>query len=578
MSLANLRHLVAYRFHRYESARIQFANTYSLVTLLLISILGVSNGAQAQEASDLSVAQNSVGEAYAQARIIGGNVSEPGGWPSLVALVIPGDAALRARQFCGGSVVAQRWVLTAAHCMFNQDGSPTTTEQIRIVAGINDLNDTSAVETVVTNIFVHPDYANIDIPVNDIALLELATSVAVPANLLSDVDPETLVGRAAFIAGWGALTEEGPVTAERFPNLLQDASVPVISREQCNLPESYDGSVMPTHMCAGFRQGGVDSCQGDSGGPLYVVEDDEQIQIGVTSFGAGCARPNFYGVYTNVDAYRTWMSNYFNLTGGAISASGAVTVGGGNFAGSMHPLLLTVLAGFTIFLIIRASASRNRRRVLLLAAALLSSCSSNLPVPTEVNGDAVGNKETASLENKVTVKDSDKETGALPPKLRLTSDSGQVGLNQLLLGSTRSQAIEALKSSGFVAPVCTAEKTAIKGTGRLFLREYCDVQTLEDMTLEGLDVEYLMYELLDNRVIKLEVSFQSGDAMSLANQLNFEYDHVASTERPFEWRLSDNHIRIVAADTAADGISSMSLQMIDGRLIDKLPKLFEYPQ
>ena len=198
-------------------------------------------------------------ELSTQARIVGGNLAGNDEWPSLVALVMPGIEPLRLRQFCGGSVVADRWVLTAAHCMFNQDGSPTTPEQIRIVAGINDLNDVTAVETVVSNIFVHPQYENLFLPVNDIALLELGTSVPVPQNYLLDRDPELLVGTMAFIAGWGATSEEGPVTTERFPSLLQDATLPIVSRATCNLPESYNGNILSTQLCAGFREGGVRS-------------------------------------------------------------------------------------------------------------------------------------------------------------------------------------------------------------------------------------------------------------------------------------------------------------------------------
>ncbi|MFT6307429.1 MAG: secreted trypsin-like serine protease [Halioglobus sp.] len=65
-----------------------------------------------------------------------------------------------------------------------------------------------------------------------------------------------------------------------------------------------------TQVCAGFREGGIDTCIGDSGGPLYLIQNGEQVQVGITSFGNGCGLPNFYGVYTNISAYKTWISGY----------------------------------------------------------------------------------------------------------------------------------------------------------------------------------------------------------------------------------------------------------------------------
>lgn len=578
MFLAHLRQLLAYRFDEraLETSPEITKNPISLI--LLIALLSSTNGLNAQEESDeLTWSQDTPSTLSGQPRIVGGSVAEVAEWPSLVALVIPGQMSLRARQFCGGSVVADRWVLTAAHCLFNLDGSRTTTDQIRIVAGINDLEDEAAIETVVSNIYIHPQYETSSIPVHDIALLELGTSVPVAQNALANADPETLVGRMAFIAGWGALTEDGPITDEQFPNLLQDASVPIISLEQCNVPESYDGNLLPIHLCAGFRQGGVDSCQGDSGGPLYILEGSQQVQIGVTSFGAGCARADLYGVYTNVEMYRDWMGNYFDLNARAVTVGAAAVGDGGEFAGSTHPLFLTILAGFTIFLLIRASINKGGRRLFFLAAALLSAsaCSSYLPA----TGNVDGAYENPSSESEVSVTDVEKVLKEGSTTLSLSGDDGKVGVNQLLLGSTRLQTFEALQGLRFAAPLCQADKTAIKGTGRLFLRENCTALTSDAVTLEGLDISDIKFQLLDDRLIKLEIHLQSGDAMALVNQLNLRYNHVPSAERPLEWRLNGNHIRIVSVDVAAvDGVSDMSLQMIDGRLLDKLPKLFDYRQ
>jgi hypothetical protein len=304
------------------------------------------------------------------------------------------------------------------------------------------------------------------------------------------------------------------------------------------------------------------------------------------------------------------MSNYINLTGrtvpesaigGVAAATGAVSVGAGDVTGATHPLFLSLLAGFTMLLLMRKSLSKCRckrgskfgcrhnckrgssredvstrsHKFFLLVTALVSAsaCSSNLPMPED--NDA---PKTISSENNSTVIDTDNEPVLNTGKLSLSGDNGKVGLNQLQLGSTRLESDQALISLGFDVPDCDVDKTSIKGTGRLFLREICQAQPLGKVSLEGLDVDSLIFQILDNRLVKLEVKLGSGDAKALTSQLNVRYEHTPSAQRPFEWRLGAEHIRIVASDTsAADGISGMSLQMIDGRLKDKLPKLFDYP-
>lgn len=569
--------------------RPRFGVSKSVISLVLfIAMLSTATSVYAQE--DLVI----------QSRIVGGSVASVGQWPSLVAITSVGTEPLRLRQFCGGSVVADRWVLTAAHCLFNVDGSLTTADQIRVVAGINDLNDPDALETVVTNIFMHPLYENTVIPANDIALLELGTSVLAPLNLLLDSDPDLLVGQLAYIAGWGALTEEGPFTDERFPSLLQDAAIPIVSRAQCNLPESYNGSIQQTQLCAGYRRGGVDTCQGDSGGPIYVLEGTRQVQIGITSFGAGCARPDLYGVYTNVESYKTWMNTYFMSSVTAVKSASSVNVGVGKVAGSLHPLFLSFLAGFAVFSLLRTAAGSSSRwfnnssrwfnisddsnnvarrrssQFTLVFAALVSAsaCSSNQPI-----SEAIDASTSTQTEIKAIVMDSEKKGSADTVELRLSETDGVVGIHPLLLGSTRLETIQALTDARFSASDCRVDKTAIQGTGRLFVREQCHAQPLDTTSVQGLMIDTLTYQILDNRLVKLDVRLRSGDKMALTRQLDALYEFIPSADGSSEWRSGGNHIRLVVLthSDATKNRSALSLQMIDGRLSDKLPALFDYP-
>ncbi len=251
-------------------------------------------------------------------RIIGGERTQDGEWPAMVALVrVSPGRPLSDRQFCGGTLIAPNWVVTAAHCMFDAFDNRILATSLRVVGGVNNLLlDTPEEETVVTNIILHPGYMQSVVTApNDIALLELATLL--PFNRLSlfTGDADALSGMDASIVGWGALDFTNP-RRPVFPLAQRDAIVPIVDRATCNQPQSYNGIIAEGQICAGFAQGGVDSCVGDSGGPLIVEIGGRFVQAGVVSFGNGCALPDFYGVYTNVSFYIDWLGQFVEIETG----------------------------------------------------------------------------------------------------------------------------------------------------------------------------------------------------------------------------------------------------------------------
>jgi hypothetical protein len=143
----------------------------------------------------------------------------------------------------------------------------------------------------------------------DLALLELEEYIdnpiielAVSENNLEQND------NIATVIGWGALSED----SSEYPEELRHVNLPIVSNEICN--ESFEFGINDNMLCAGYTEGGKDACQGDSGGPFVTFDQQSQIwkQIGIVSFGDGCARPNSYGVYTRVSKFTKYIKE--NIT------------------------------------------------------------------------------------------------------------------------------------------------------------------------------------------------------------------------------------------------------------------------
>lgn len=235
-----------------------------------------------------------VSAAPEQPTIIGGQSAAAGEFPYMVALVQANGGS----QFCGGSLIAATWVLTAAHCFFNdQNQQDTFAADVNIVAGTVDLSGGGGQTVGVTRI-VEQGYGQDQLL--DIALLELAQPITlgggvalVPFNSTA-ATPDT--GSTTTITGWGATTSDGNNPSDQ----LLKVQLPVVACDQ------DDPSLF---VCAGGVEG-QDSCLGDSGGPLVVDNGGGNfLQVGVTSSGpATCAQAGQYGIYTRVSQYSGWIN------------------------------------------------------------------------------------------------------------------------------------------------------------------------------------------------------------------------------------------------------------------------------
>ncbi|GFY56337.1 coagulation factor X [Trichonephila inaurata madagascariensis] len=229
-------------------------------------------------------------------RISGGKPVIKGSWPWQV-LILNEDF----EPFCGGVVLHERWVLTAAHC---------NRERLFVRAGEHDLSYVEGTEqqTAVDKIFVHPHYDAQTVD-NDLMLLK----VAIPFNYsryiqpicLPDENEELPRHTRPIILGWGKRRNLKGYT----PEILHQAEVPLVSKDECT--KMYQNTYISANMfCAGFENGHVDSCRGDSGGPLIHDRKDGSWAIyGVTSFGDGCGKRRKYGVYANVLNHLGWIRN-----------------------------------------------------------------------------------------------------------------------------------------------------------------------------------------------------------------------------------------------------------------------------
>ncbi len=280
-------------------------------------------------------------------RVFGGFEAAPGAHPFQVALLtrdnLDSDPMSQFNaQFCGGSLIGAEWVLTASHCIVDEQGV-VPANSVTILVGATDLTEGTRYE--VAEIIAHPDY-NPNTLTSDIALIRLATRANAPTVKIAGNSPSSGV---ATVTGWGRM-EDG-----YFPIRLMQADLQLQPNATCNaglkdiytrdiagiltywsgrmryspegvmsaagaLLQTMSDPLNDTMLCAGTADGMRDACNGDSGGPLFVREGNDVVQVGVVSWGDGpidadvyCGHKGAYGVYADVAHFADWIGQHTGI-------------------------------------------------------------------------------------------------------------------------------------------------------------------------------------------------------------------------------------------------------------------------
>ncbi|KAK2721878.1 trypsin-1-like [Artemia franciscana] len=242
-----------------------------------------------------------------EGRIVGGSEAPIGKYPWMAALIFRTGT----RPFCGASLLNDRYAVTAAHCIMGS----IQPEDVDLILRDHDYKRSKevygqeSVRVLISEFIPHPEFSkkNID---NDIALVKLEDPIPLDSPEFRTIVPVCLpemanriLGKDLSVTGWGTTAERG-----KHSSFLRETEVTVLPHSQCR--RSYSGIIRISErmLCASWESGGRDACQGDSGGPLVLKSSEGYYELmGVVSFGFGCGRQKYPGIYTRVSSFLPWI-------------------------------------------------------------------------------------------------------------------------------------------------------------------------------------------------------------------------------------------------------------------------------
>ncbi|KAG1678343.1 Serine protease snake [Nymphon striatum] len=241
-------------------------------------------------------------------RIIGGKVPWRYEYPMMAGLIQKSGLqntnphGRKDPLFCGGALITESYVMTAAHCL-----SGMRPESLEVSLGDFNLVNGSSTMLDVSSITIHPNFtAMFD---NDIAVVKLSKDIVFSDNMAPSTLPpfqvELPIGSVVLASGWGYTSFMGVKS-----NKLRDVQLQVYNNTVCS--DRLNVSFTENMICAGDLNGGHDACQGDSGGPLVLQSNGKKIVVGIVSFGRGCGFKGLAAGYTNVSRYIDWIHSVTN--------------------------------------------------------------------------------------------------------------------------------------------------------------------------------------------------------------------------------------------------------------------------
>uniref|UniRef100_A0A0P4X0W2 limulus clotting factor C n=1 Tax=Scylla olivacea TaxID=85551 RepID=A0A0P4X0W2_SCYOL len=223
-------------------------------------------------------------------KVVGGSPSSINENPWIVGLIDRSNFL-----FCAGTLITDRYIVTAAHCILNKEPFA-----VRVRLGVSRRDSPNAVEVDVKRLILHSKYNANSYHKFDIGLIEMMVSIDYSDVIFPACLPPhdiNLINKVVTVSGWGKNNYTG-----ELEDVLQEVNVRVLSKEKCRNASLYENEqVHKRILCASAP--GKDACQGDSGGPMVLQEQQTISLVGVVSWGVGCAAEKYPGIYTSVSGF-----------------------------------------------------------------------------------------------------------------------------------------------------------------------------------------------------------------------------------------------------------------------------------